>query len=89
MGPNTKKNWPADSLSQYNLNLNFSSVEGIIRDLDVELRSLWSRVAVAEARGQFGNPEEWGTSADGSPYQSAGEEIVHREDSVSAAVCEK
>jgi hypothetical protein len=31
---------------------------------------------MAEARGQFGNPEDWVTSAAGSRYQRTGEETA-------------
>jgi hypothetical protein len=40
---------------------------------------------VAEARGKFGNPEEWNVAV-GSLYQRTGEETAEREDSVRALV---
>jgi hypothetical protein len=43
-----------------------------------------SIIAVAESRGQFGNPERRGTSTVGSRYQRSSEEIS--EDSACAVV---
>jgi hypothetical protein len=45
-----------------------------------------SRAAVAEARGQFGNPRRKETFADESPYKKISEETANLEDSFRATV---